>query len=154
LYTRLKRLGYVEDDAAKLTRDCMTRNGIKIDKERQAALAKEIRQQRQAEATARRLAKEFEAAVEKDARNRAKAQKVREDRMKLLIKLSEDYATKVGILLPDAVIGLQQIINRAISTGLAPINVIYQGAATLAADPTVMDYESFSRELAALLVNV
>lgn len=154
LYTRAKNLGYSEDDAAKLTRDCMTRVGMKLDKEKVKAMAMAARQARQVARAQAQAEKQFEKGIKDLDTQSRKAQKIAQDRTKLLIKAAEVYAKKTNTLLPDAVVGLRQIINKAIASGLAPINVIYQGAASLAEDPNVADLQTFAAELAALLVDV
>lgn len=154
LYTRAKTLGYTEDDAAKLTRDCMTRVGMKLDREKVKAMEKAVRQTRQAAKAAEQAQKQFDQAIEANNKKFQKAAKTNQDRMKLLIKAAEVWSKKTNTLLPDSVVGLKAILNKAIASGLAPINVIYQGLASLAEDPNVIDLPTFASELSALLVDV
>jgi hypothetical protein len=153
LYTRAKTLGYDEDAASKLVKDCMIRTNMRLGREQQKAMLQAKRQAKEQMAMEEKLGQKLQQAADKQAREISKAQKIREDRQKLLIKTGEVWATKTGDDLGNSVMAIKRIINQAIALQIAPINTVYQGAATVASDDAVTDFGKFASELTAVLVD-
>jgi hypothetical protein len=154
MYQRLKNLGYTEDDATKITRDCMIRNGIKLNKQKQTDLQKVLRQQRQADAAAAKLARQLAKSQQQTSSNQSAASKARDLRAKKIITIGEHWAHKTGQTLADSIVGVRKVIDYAIANGIAPINTVYEAADAAAKDPKVMTIDDLANEVANLLVDV
>lgn len=154
LYTRLVNLGYSQDDAASLTRDCMIRNGLKLDKEKQQKLKQQAVQDRQSAAASRRAAKELTSIYNKQIASIEKAQSVQQKRQKKIIDISEVWAKKTGDKLSDSVVAIKAMINRAYAMNLAPFNVILGAADDAAKDGNITTIPDLIEAVTKILIDV
>lgn len=154
LYTRLQNLGYNQDDAAGLTRDCMIRAGKKWAKDQAAELKKANQQQHQTNQASKQAQKELDKAVAKADKEANKKESQRELRQKKCIQIGEVWHQKTGMPISESIYTICKIINRAIAQNLAPINVVITAAETAAHDPAILTFADFSRSLAQFLVDV
>lgn len=154
LYSRLLNLGYTQDDAAGLTRDCMTRVGLKLDKQKAAELKRAALQEQQEQRLAAQQAKALNAAIAAKEKQITKAQSVQQQRQKQVIEIGRLWSDKVGLPLGDAVLLIKTLVNQQAATGLAPINTIIMAAKAAVQDGMIMTRDDLVRQMAITIADV
>jgi hypothetical protein len=154
LYKRLLNLGYTQDDATALTRDCMTRVGIKLDKEKQRQLKAEALQQRQVNAQLAAANRQFNKQILEGNKAIAKARTVKQQRQAKVLDIAEIWSKKTATKLSLSVELVRKIIEDVALQGFAPIELIMTAMEDAAKNPMILDPQTYFNEVATMVIDV
>lgn len=151
LYNRLINLGYSQDNATAMVRDCMVRTNMKLDRKKQQAMQQAARQALQASRAEQALTDKLDKLTKEKDNDLKKAHTLSEQRSAKLLKAATAWSKNNGTPIPEASILIRRIYNYLNTSGIAPTNTIITAIENAAADGGIKTPDELNRSIVAML---